>query len=172
MEAHLLAELNKKERRIIAATEPEALAQLTSEEEVLKLHKQIRRERNKLVGQYRRTASKGVKQHGGRGMSAPKNTKARLKVEALEEALARVSEALAERAAESAAQLREDRLAAARAIKGTKPAADHGVAGSASLPSGPEAAVGDRALKSPVRAKQRGSAGAQGARKQAKRDAR
>ncbi|MGV1004545.1 MAG: hypothetical protein ACOYEV_07200 [Candidatus Nanopelagicales bacterium] len=172
MEKRLLANLPDKDRLLVRSAEPKALAKLT-EDEVSELHDRIRRGRNKNVGIYRRQASGGVKKHGGRGKSRPKNTKAALRAEAFEEALANVSARLHELAEESAYELRTERLAAARAGKGKKPASEHGVIGSAApVAGGPEAPAGDRQLRSAAREHKRAGTTAKGARRQAKKDAR
>jgi hypothetical protein len=115
-----------------------------------------------------------VAEEGGRGKARPENKRAAMKAEAFEEALARVSRRVAVLARQSAAALRAERLAAARAAR---PA--HGLsapeAGPAVGRKGPavtDGRAGDRALHSPVSKKQRASTRAAGARQQAKRDSR
>ena len=174
MNASLLAALTDSERLLVAETEPAALAEL-DEDAVVELHTRIRRARGKYVGQYRRKAAAGVAKHGGRGKSRPKNARAGLKAEAFEEALARVSRRLAVLARQSAASLRTERLEAARAAKtkskatGVAPSAKPGTKKGRSAVSKP---VGDRALRSPIKEKTRGSTRAIGDRRQARRDSR
>ena len=173
MNKSLLAVLNDSERLLVAQTERAELAAL-DEDAAIELEARIRRARNKYVGQYRRAASAAVAVHGGRGKARPENQRAAWKAEAFEEALARVSARVAALARRSAADLRAQRLAAARAARQAQPPA---------APAPPPAAdgggppvtgepAGDRALRSPARAQQRASTRAAGARRQAKRDSR
>src|SRR5215469_12572551 len=117
MNASLLTVLNDTERLLVAQTERAELAAL-DEDAAIELENRIRRARNKYLGQYRRGASAAVPEHGGRGRAAPENTRAAMKAEAFEEALARVSRRVAALARQAAAELRAERLAAARAAKG------------------------------------------------------
>ena len=179
MEASLLSTLNVTERLLVAETEPATL-ELLNEDDVVELHRRIRRARNKYVGQYRRKAAKGVHKNGGRGKAGPKNKRSRKKAEAFEIALSRVSSRLAVLAEQSARELRKERLAAARAAKaGRKPdpgGADAAAEAGGSGPKHPDATAGaaglDRSVSNPISAKQRAVQRAHGARKQAKRDAR
>lgn len=173
MNATLLAALNDAERLLVAETEPAALAAL-DEDAALALHDRIRRARNKYVGQYRRGASAKVGKARGRGAARPTNTAARTKAEAFEEALGRVSRRLSTLAKESAAALRTERLDAARSTKARPPAKP--AAGTSARPGSRSrtaaARSGDRAVRSPRTEKNRASAKAAGARRQAKRDSR
>lgn len=173
MNASLLAVLNNAERLLIAQTERAELAAL-DEDAAIELEGRIRRARNKYVGLYRRGASAGVVEHGGRGKARPENTRAAMKAEAFEEALSRVSRRVAVLARQSAAELRAERLAAARAARqGHRP--DAGAAAPVGDGQGPAVTgepTGDRALRSPASQRARASARAQGARQQAKRDSR
>ena len=173
MNASLLAVLNDAERLLVAQTEPAELATL-DEDATIELETRVRRARNKYVGQYRRAASAAVAEHGGRGKARPENKRAAMKAEAFEEALSRVSRRVAALARQSAAELRAERLAAARAAKqGRGP--DAGPAAPAAGWPGPAVTTepsGDRALRSPASAKRRASTRAMGARQQAKRDSR
>ena len=173
MNASLLAVLNDAERLLVAETERAALAAL-DEDAAIELETRIRRARNKYVGQYRRSASAAVPEHGGRGKARPENKRAAMKAEAFEEALARVSRRVASLARQAAAELRAERLAADRAARqGQGPGARR----TASPPRRKGSAVtgeptGDRALRSPTAAKRRASTRAAGARQQARRDSR
>jgi len=173
MNASLLAVLNDAERLLVAETEQARLAAL-DEDAAIELEGRIRRARNKYVGQYRRGASARVVEEGGRGKARPENTRAKMKAEAFEEALSRVSRRVATLARQAAAALRAERLAAARAAKqGRGPGA--GPAAPAAGRKGPSVTgepTGDRALRSPATEKRRASTQAQGARQQAKRDSR
>jgi len=173
MNASLLAALNDAERLLVAQTGRAELAAL-DEDAAIDLEARIRRARNKYVGQYRRVASARVVEHGARGQAAPENQLAALKAEAFEEALARVSRRVAALARQSAAQLRTERLAAARAAR---PAHGPGVpeavpAAGRKGPAVTAARTGDRALRLPASKKRRASTRAAGARQQAKRDSR
>ena len=173
MNASLLAALNDAERLLVAETERAGLAVL-DEDAAIDLEARIRRARNKYVGQYRRAASAAVPEHGGRGTARPQNKQAALKAEAFEEALSRVSRRVATLARQAAAELRTERLAAARAARqGRGPGGR--TATPASSRKGPGAAgqrTGDRALRSPASEKRRAGTLATGARRQAKRDSR
>ena len=170
MNATLLAALNDTERLLVAETEPAALAPL-DEDAVGDLHGRVRRARNKYSGQYRRGASAKVVEQGGRGKARPRNRQAALKAEAFEEALSRVSRRLSVLSREAAAELRAERLAAARAAKqGQSPAGASAGPGKARTVT--DRPRGDRALRSPASEKNRAGTTAAGARRQAKRDAR
>jgi hypothetical protein len=171
MEASLLAVLTNAEHRLVAQAEPDALAAL-DEDDAIELEGRVRRARNKYVDQYRRGASARVAEHGARGRARPENKRARLKAEAFERTLAKVSNRVAALARQSAAKLRAERLAAARRD------ADWPGAGTR-VPrqrrQGPEVTpepTGERALRSPVREKQRAGVKAAGARHQARKDSR
>jgi hypothetical protein len=173
MNASLLAVLNDAERLMVAETGRAELAAL-DEDAALELEARIRRARNKYVGQYRRGASAAVAEHGGRGKARPENQRAGMKAEAFEEALSKVSRRVATLARQSAAGLRAERIAAARAAKqGQGPGAR--TAAPTVGPKGPvitQEPPADRALRSPAMAKRRASTRASGARQQAKRDSR
>lgn len=171
MEASLLAALNDSERQFVAATDPASLAEL-DEDEAIELEQRVRRARDKYVSQYRRSASTRVAEHGGRGRARAENARAVAKAEAFERALAQVSRRVAVLAAQSAAALRAERLAAARAAKdGDWPGAGEMVPKQPrrgrSLTAEPK---GDRALRSPVSEKRRAGTMSAGAVNQASRD--
>jgi hypothetical protein len=95
-----------------------------------------------------------------------------LKAEAFEEALSRVSGRVAVLARRAAAELRAERIAAAKAARQGQAPGTRRPAPAAS-PSGPadtRASAGDPTLRSPALAKRRASTRAAGARRQAKRD--
>ena len=173
MNKSLLAVLNDSERLLVAQTGRAELAAL-DEDAAIELEARIRRARNKYVGQYRRAASAAVAVHGGRGKARPENQRAAWKAEAFEEALAKVSARVAALARRSAADLRAQRLAAARAARQTQPPAAPAPPPAADGGGPPDTGgpAGDRALRSPARAQQRASTRAAGARRQAKRDSR
>jgi hypothetical protein len=171
MNASLLAVLNDAERLLVAQTERAELAAL-DEDAAIEFEGRIRRVRNKYVGQYRRAASARVAEEGGRGKARPENQRALMKAEAFEEALSRLSRRVAVLARQSAAKLRAERLAAARAARqGRGP--DTGSAPGATRTVRPATAEpGDRAPRSPATEMRRATTRAAGARQQAKRDSR
>jgi hypothetical protein len=163
---HALANsLGKAEKDLLREAEPKRMAKLT-EDELIDLHKRIRRARDKYAGIYRRQGSAKVRKKGGRGLAKEKNSRNAGRSEVFEDALARVSGQLAQVAAASAEQLKADRLAQA-----TPPGTWPGTQGAAQTDD-EEAApqVTDRTPKGPGRKKRNASSQAKGARRQAKRD--
>lgn len=171
MNKSMLAILNDSERLFIAETEPAALA-LLNEDEASDLHTRVLRARKKYLSLYRRSASRKVSAKGGRGKARPTNTTARTKVEIFEDALARVSARLAALARESARQLRDERIADARAAKAGQKPATAAPGAAATKRSVTTKRTGDRAARSPRTEKARASTKSTNARRQAKRDAR
>jgi hypothetical protein len=171
MDASLLAVLTESERLLVAETDRDALTML-DEDGAIALETRIRRARDKYVGQYRRGASARVPERGGRGKARPENSRARSKAEAFERALAEVSRRVAVLARESAAALRAERLAAAKAARQSDwPGSGEMVP--RQRRQGPDAApgpTGERALRNPATEKERAGTLAQGARRQARRD--
>lgn len=159
----LLGALNGQERDLLRETEPARMEEL-DEDQLIRLHSRIRRARKKHQKNYRRQASAGVEEHGGRGVSRPKNTQAAQKAEVFEDALARVSGLLQRRAAEAAEALKQERLAAARANRSTGPGGDS--------PSGGGVGPGEARSHTQTTggAKRDASSQAQGAARQAKSD--
>ena len=133
----LLGALNGQERDLLRETEPARMDEL-DEDQLIRLHSRIRRARKKHQKNYRRQASAGVEEHGGRGVSRPKNTQAAQKAEVFEDALARVSGLLQTRAAEAAEALKQERLAAARANRSTGPGSDSPAGGGRRPRRGPQ----------------------------------
>lgn len=165
-----LAILTDAERMLVLETTPDAMAGL-DEDAVADLHNRIRRARNKYTGMYRRGGAQRVGAAGGRGKAFGKNQRARDKAEVFEDALARVSRRLGALATQAAAELKAERLAAAKAAKaGQKPATARPADPAGRTPTKPKKR-GDGALTTPHTVKQRASTRAQGARRQAKRDA-
>ena len=158
--------LSEPELAVVRETEPDVLAGL-GEDELIELHGRIRRGRDKYVGQYRRQARVRVAEVGARGAARSGNRRAADRAEVFEAALARVSTALARAARRSAADLKTERLAAARAARAATRRPASGVPDAASPP--PE--TPRRPVKSPARRKREASTLAEGARRQAKRDA-
>jgi hypothetical protein len=165
MNRALLHSMTEAEQRLVAETEREAMAAL-DEDQLLELHGRIRRARTKYVKNYRRSAGQAVGARGGRGLSYETNQRDRRKAEIFELALARVSRQVAVLARRAAAELRAERLEAARA-DGSGPG-DGRRRDGAVRPSGRRPA----AVKTTGGAKRDASTRAQGARRQAKRDAR
>jgi hypothetical protein len=149
----------------------EALLAL-DEDAAIELETRIRRARDKYVSQYRRAASARVAEHGGRGRARPENAHALQKAEAFERALSQVSRRVSVLARESAAALRAERLALARAAKQRDwPGAGEMVPSQRRQGSaGPDSPTGDRALRNPASERERGETLAAGARQQARRD--
>ena len=167
--------LTDAEALLVLETEKSALAAL-DEDALVELHTRIRRARGKYVGQYRRGAASRVRGVGGRGKANPQNQRARDKAEIFEDALSRVSSALAAAARASAAELKAERLEAARAAKANPRAAAPTSRSSASAGAGKAGAASASRAKTGTRApaakKKNASTLAAGARRQAKRDTR
>lgn len=157
--------LSRSETDLIREIEPDRLA-LLDEDELLSLHKRVRRARNKHTTNYRRKAAARVEDAGARGAAHPRGAKSRLRAEAFEVALARVSETLATRAQAEAEVLKAARLEAAQAGRGTGPAAKPAGGGKAA-----DAGRARSHAKTTGGVKRDASSQAQGARRQAKRDA-
>jgi len=164
----LLAALTDAERLLVAETSKEAMAGL-DEEELLELHARIRRARTKHVTNYRRQASAGVRGRGSRGTNYAANQRARDKAEAFETALAQVSRQLGVLANRAAAELKAERLATARS--GGTPATAKAPA-ARKRPAAKKPATKTSATKTTGGVKKDASSRSQGARRQAKRDAR
>ncbi len=158
----VLHSMTDAERLLVADTERDAIADL-DEDDLLELHTRIRRARSKYAKNYRRAASSNVAQAGGRGKGFGQNSRDRDKAEVFELALARVSRQVAARANQAAAELKAERLAAAR----------QGSAGpEAGLPT-PEpgdSGRGRQTRKTTGGVKKDASSRSQGKRRQAKRD--
>lgn len=155
---------------LVRETEPERLAQL-DEDELIELHARVRRARTKYVGLYRRQASARVAAKGGRGAARPANRDNADRAEVFELALARVSARLGVVARAAAAELKAERLAAAREVRaGTGPGSVASSASSAARGSTPS--TRRVATKTTGGRKRDASSQAAGARRQARKDAR
>ncbi len=162
----------EKKQTLLIATEPKRLREL-SEEELVDLHRLIRKGRNKYSKLHRRQARLTVAEVGRRSATQSQNLRTLRKAEIFEDALSRVSRALSAAARASANELKAERLAMAGAQSETpvpaKPAAravrHTGVSKGASAQ--PTAARGGRSTPSRAASSQ-----AQGARRQGKRDSR
>lgn len=111
--------LKDAERDLVRDTQPERLVVL-DEDGLSDLHKRVRRARDKHTSNYRRAAAGNVEKAGGRSAARKANATAKARAYVFEDALARVSEALAHAAQEQAQLLRDERLAQARESKGGK----------------------------------------------------
>lgn len=165
----MLAVLNESERLLVLETDKAELAKL-DEDGLIALHDRIRRARNKYTGQYRRGGAAKVGAKGGRGKASQQNQTARAKAEAFEDALARVSAALAAAARRSAAELKAERLEAARSTSAAPAAKAPARSGRAAS----KATTTTKRTRSDASAvsKKNASTLAAGARRQAKRDSR
>jgi hypothetical protein len=170
--------LNSTEAELLREAETARLRQL-DEDELVELHTQIRRARNKYSKLYRRRSSAQVKADRGRGRASKSHQRTLAKAEVFEDALARVSRHLARAARARADELRTERVAAARAQKAARGAASgketaKGSAGTTAKGKGK--ATGKQAARKKARtpASKRAAASTRAAtrRKQAKRDAR
>jgi hypothetical protein len=168
MNKAVLNSMTDAERLLVAETERAATAAL-DEDELLELHTRIRRARSKYVKNYRRAASATVSARSSRGNAFAQNQRDRDKAEVFELALARVSREVGKAASRAAAELKAERLAAARGAGGGHgPATDAGAPASAATPATPKRG----ATKTTGGTKRDASSKAQGARRQARRDAR
>ena len=171
--ARSLALLSDKEKHLLRATEPDALADVSEEDRLDRLHTRVRRARTKYLTNYRRQAAGQVVKKKARGKAQPNSAKTMLKAEIFEDALARVSRRLAALAKQSASDLRTERLAAARGEARTAPAkaaTKAPVKKSSTKPKAP--APKTKALRTPVAKKRVAATRATGARRQAARDGR
>ena len=156
--------LTDAEVQLIEETKPVNLVEL-DEDALGELHNRVRRASSKYRKLHRRQASAQVRTDRGRGKAAAKNPRSAVKAEVFEDALARVSRSLSKAAKQSAAELKAERLAAAKSgSSGPRKAA---------VPGKSVGPGRSRATKrSPVAKKKDASTLAAGARRQAKRDAR
>lgn len=170
-----LALFTANEQTLLVATEPKRLAAMSLDElgDALTL---VRRARDKYSKMHRRQASATVKDVGRRSATQSQNLRTLRKAEVLEDALARVTSAYASATRKSAAALKSERLAMAKAATPATPAAKKAPAKSTAKPSQTagrtakgRGVVPASPTASPAR---RGGAKVQGARRQAKRDSR
>jgi hypothetical protein len=166
----LLAMMNDTEQALVRETTKEQLAKL-DEDALIALHTRVRRARDKYSKNYRRQAAGQVVADSARGGASAKNQRTRAKAEVFEQVLADVSRQLAVVARRSAAELRTERLAAARASSGRSSApARQAKPKPASAPA-PKRNTRAQS-KTPIDNKRTASTRATGARRQAKRDSR
>ena len=160
----LIGTLREDELLLVRETEPAAMEEL-DEDALLELHTRVRRARTKYTKLYRRQAAARVSDVGGRGKARPQNRRNAEKAEVFEEALARVSKRVDVVARKAAAELKAERLAAAR----------KGSTGPSSAPAGRATSGTSQEVprgKTTGGMKRDASSQAQGARRQAKRDSR
>ena len=72
--------LNSSERQLLRETEPAKLRK-ADEDELVELHRRVRRARTKYATLYRRRASAQVKKHGTRAMASKANKRTSVKAE-------------------------------------------------------------------------------------------
>ncbi|HEX5086863.1 MAG TPA: hypothetical protein VFV89_03580 [Nocardioides sp.] len=167
----LVNSLTEAELGVIRETDREAMAGL-DEDALLDLHQRIRRERNKYQGQYRRQARARVAEVGGRGAAHGRNQRARDKAELFEGALARVSTALAKAARASAAELRAERLVAAREARAAAAPRSAPRSAAQPRPAAVKPSPKPRPTKTTGRQLHDASVASAGRRRQARRDSR
>jgi hypothetical protein len=173
----LLNSLTEAELMLIRETERDQMAGL-DEDALVDLHTRIRRARNKYVKLYRREASSRVSEFSSRGVARPKNRRNAGKAELFEDALSRASRELAAAARRSAAELRTERIEAARREPATGPSRPGRSARRPTSGRGTGARstartrTSDRSPTSPALRKRQASTLAKGSRRQAKRDSR
>ena len=167
MTAATVRSLSDKERALVAETQRHAL-QALDEDGLGELLTRVRRARDKYVQMHRREVAERVVVAGARGKVSAAPRRSAGKAEVFEAALARVSAALAKAARASAAELRAERIAAARAASPTAPSrAGRGTTAATAATDAPSAPK-----RRPIQRKAVASTRATGARRQAARDAR
>lgn len=169
MDNSVWAMLNEREKELLRLAEKDSIAAM-DEDQLADLHDRIRRTRSKYAKLYRRRAAEQVRSDASRKRAHATHARTLVKAEAFEDALARVSRALATAAKKSADELKAQRLAAARAAKSGAPARKTGADGARSKPAGTSTASAPR--KTPVSKRASASARATTRRAQAKRGSR
>jgi hypothetical protein len=166
--------LRADELDLLRETEPARMGEL-DEDALLDLHGRVRRARTKYVKLYRRQASARVADTGGRGAARPMNRRNADKAEVFEIALARVSKQVDVVARRAAAQLKSERLTAARAAKSPPATSSAGTPAARTTRAAAGAGSTGRAratTKTTGGLKRDASSRAAGARRQAARDSR
>jgi hypothetical protein len=166
----LLSSLSDSDYLLVRATGAGELRGL-DEDALLDLHGRIRRARNKHIGVYRRAAAKRVSAKGARGAARRGNVDNLARAEIFEDALARVSRQLGIVAKQSARDLKDARIAAARSAPPSAPGERTGRSEDSAAPAGGKTPA-NRRVKTAVGKKRVASSRAAGARRQAKRDSR
>jgi hypothetical protein len=137
---------------------------------LLDLHTRVRRARSKYVKLYRQTGAQRVGMKGARGHARPGNAANGAKAEVFELALARVSARLEVVARAAAEELKNERLAAAAAVRSsTGPGTTKGAGGA---DGSAKASTRRRATKTTGGLKRDASTKSKGKSRQAKKDAR
>lgn len=161
--------LTKTQADLIRETEPHRMDEF-DEDALLELHTRVRRARSKYVKLYRQTGSQRVGMKGARGHARPGNAANGAKAEVFELALARVSGRLEVVARAAAEELKNERLAAAAAVRSsTGPGTTRSGAGADGSST---ASTRRRATKTTGGLKRDASSKSQGKGRQAKRDSR
>lgn len=155
MNQQLLSMLNETEQALVREVEPKRLAKL-DEDGLIDLHTRVRRARTKYTKLYRQRAASQVTAKGRRSGASAGNATTRAKAEIFEDVLATVSRRLATVARASAAELKAERLAAARGERKGAAASKKGAKATAGAPRSVKRG-GDDALRSPIRKKQAAS---------------
>lgn len=166
MKQSVVRSLSERDTVLLLETKRKNLETL-NEDDLVALHTRVQRARNRLVSTYRRAGAARVTETGTRGAARAGNQVNRDRAEVFEDALARVSKRLAAVAKQSAHDLRKERLAAAKAGKGTPEVA---VAEPAGAGGSDPARKADRRVTTPVKKKEVAGRAAAGARKQARKD--
>lgn len=167
--------LTAPEQRLVDQAHPGELGQL-DEYDAVELEGRLRRLRDKYTTRYRRTARADIAENRSRRQDRAGDTRDLEKAEMFSHALTVVSRRVAAICRDSERQLREERIAAARAATGTRPA----TVPRQRHPSGPPRAIAEAdrqpesaaVLRAPVTKKRWASTAALGARNQARRDSR
>ena len=107
-----------QEQTLLVTTERARLKGL-DEDDLDELLTRVRRARNKYTKLYRRQSAELVAAKSSRAGTSTSNQRTKRKAEIFEDALARVASALAAAAQATSNTLKQERLAAARAAKGT-----------------------------------------------------
>jgi len=167
-----LALFSANDQKLLLATEPAQLA-VMSEDELGDLLTLVRRARNKYTGLHRKKAGATAAKAGARGAAQSQNLRTVRQAEVFEDALARVSGALATAARKSSASLKTDRIAMAKAAPAPTKAAPK-PATSTLRPAQTKASTakgrGVVPKSGTTAPAQRGANKVQGAKRQAKRD--
>jgi hypothetical protein len=161
------AMLNESEKALLRQAEASSLARL-DEDELIDLHTRVRRARTKYVTLYRRRASAQVKADAGRAKAHAQHARTAAKAEAFEDALPRVSLALAKAARARVAALRAERLETAKRQQASARRQPSGKRRAKS----PQVRRGAKQLRTPITERASASARATTRRAEATRDAR
>jgi hypothetical protein len=162
------AMLNESEKALLRQADGSSLAGL-DEDQLIDLHTRVRRARTKYATLYRRRASSQVTKDADRAKAHAQHARTAVKAEAFEDALARVSLALGRSARARAAELRAERLDAARR-QPASPRRQPGGTTRATPASGVRS--GATKLRTPIRKRASASARAETRRAQRTRDTR